>query len=108
MRRLGSLTSLTADVSFHGLLLLAHLPPPLGQLLQLLVCVPDEAPIRVLGVAVRLEESLRGDVHAAGIKLVGASDRWDHLVRELRRISVSGMHARPDIMTDLDLSRARG
>jgi hypothetical protein len=87
----------TVDVSFHGLLFFTAVPPPLGQLVRVTVMPEDDAPIVLECVPVRWGACSRTERMAVGARLMGAPERWDRLVRELRSSSMSGIRVRPQL-----------
>jgi len=82
---------LTQNVSFHGLLVYAQPPPPIGQLLRLTLALSDDVLVTVHGVPVRWAATLHGRSFAVGVRLIGVPAQWDRFVTELRASAVSAI-----------------
>jgi hypothetical protein len=77
----------TKDVSFRGLLLLTSTQMTVGQLCRIRLALPDEDPIFLHAVPIRVGTDAYTNSSAVGVRVLGADQRWEGFISVLQAAS---------------------
>lgn len=79
----GRIPLLIENAAYRGVLVRTRASIALGQLGQLGVALPDEGPVVLHGVPVRVGPPEPGGIRALGFRLIGLEQKWEDFVRGL-------------------------